>query len=118
MQIVNVHVCTWPNVVDVTDQDCLNILRDTRLLGDFTCQPSPRPTIIFCFPTYIIPTQINFGVRCEKIDIVNKVFLYVIKLVSRIVTVISFLFCCVIVVEFFTLFIWIHWQCFFPCEMS
>ena len=94
-----------PDVMDVTDQDCLAILSDTRRVGNLAYYPIPRLTITFCRSTFFIPTEIKFSVICEKIDVVNKVLPYVIKFVACIAIVLSFLCCCVVVSYVFTLFI-------------
>ena len=44
----------------------------------------------------------------DKNDVVNKAYPYVIKFVACIVTVLSFLCFCVVVADFFTLFVWSH----------
>ena len=58
----------------------------------------------FCFPTCVIPTYIKFGIICEKIDVLNKSLPYAIKFLARILTVLSFLFFCVVVADCFLLF--------------
>ena len=100
MQLVSVHACMWPDVVDVTDQDCLETLCDTMLVGNLACYPSPRLTITCCLPNCLISTEITFGVISEKIDVVNKASPYVINFVAMIVTVLSFPYCFVVVAEF------------------
>ena len=87
MQLVHVLVCMQPDVVDVTDQDCMTALCDTMLVHNLEFQPSPRLNTTICFPTCIIPTEIKFVVLCDKIDVVNNISPYVIKFVSWIVTV-------------------------------
>ena len=37
MQLVSVPVCTWPDTVYFTYQDCLTTLRDTRIVGNSSC---------------------------------------------------------------------------------
>ena len=37
MKLVSVPVCTRPDAVDVTDQDCLNTLQDTSLAENLAC---------------------------------------------------------------------------------
>ena len=104
MKIVSVPIFIWPDVVDVTDQDCMDTLCDTSIVGDSACYTRHHLTTTFCCPTCLIPTEINFGMIGEKIDVVNKALPYVIIFVARIVTVLSFICCCVIVAEFFDSF--------------
>ena len=104
MKLVSMPVFKWPDTVDVTDQDCLTTLRDTRCVCNSACYPSPCPSITSCLPTYLIPTEIKFGVICQKIDVVNKESPYVIKFVALIVTILSFLCCCVVVADIFESF--------------
>ena len=91
MKIVSVHVYMRPNAVDFTDQEYLVTLRNTRLVVNLDFYPSPRLTITCCCPTCLIPTEIKFGVLCEKIDFVNLVLPYVFKCLDQIVTVLYFL---------------------------
>ena len=104
MKLVSVPVCTKPDAVDVTDQDCLTTLHDTSLVENLACYPSPRLTITCCFPTCLIPTEINSGMLCDKLDVLNKAYLYVINVLVWIVTVLSFLCCYVFVTECFDYF--------------
>ena len=80
MQLLSVTLCTRPDTVDVTDQDCLATLRDNRIVGNLECYTSPCLTINCCFPPCLIPIETKFGVIFEKIDVVNKASPYVIKL--------------------------------------
>ena len=105
IQLVSVPVFTRTDAVEVTDQDCLSTLFDTRIVVNFSCYPSPRITINFCWPTCIIPKEIKFVVICEKIDVVNQVSQYLIRLLSHIVTVLSFLCWCFIVAKVLKLFL-------------
>ena len=104
VKLLSMPVCKQPDVADVTGQDFLTNLRDTRLVGNSACYPGPRLTITFCFPTCIIPTEINLYVICENIDVVNKSLPYVIKNLAWVVTVLFFLCCCVVVAYIFNSF--------------
>ena len=101
MQLLSLPVYVRPDEVDVTDQDFLAILRDTILVGNLPCYPSPSFTITWCFPDSLVPTEINFGVLCKKIDVTNKASPHVIKILDWIVTVLSFPCFWVVVAEFF-----------------
>ena len=103
IKLMSVSVCPRYAAVEVTKQDFLATLSDTRIVGNSACYPNYCLTTTICWPTCIIPTEINFFGLFEKIDIVNKALPYVINCVAWIVTVLNFICCCVIVAEFFTL---------------
>ena len=71
-----------------------------ELLKIWPGSPAPTSPKTLCYPTCLIPIDIKFGMLCDKIDVVNKAFPYVIKFLSRVVSVLSFFCCCVIVAEF------------------
>ena len=93
-----------PDTVDVTDEDCMATLCDNRLVGNSAYYSIPRLTIAFFCPTFLILTEIKFGIICNKIGVVNKSLPYAMKIVARIVTILSFLYFFGIVAEFFTIF--------------
>ena len=103
MKLVYVPICTGTDTVDVTAQDYLATLRETRLVGNSACYTSSCITITWCCPTCLIPTEIKFDVLYEKIDVVNKASPYVIKFVYWIVTVLYFLCFCVVVANVLTI---------------
>ena len=100
MQLLSMTLCLLTDLVGLTDQDCLETLCDTMLVGNLACYPSPRLTITCCLPTCIITTEIKFGVISEKIDVVNNASSYVINFVSQVLIVLSFPCCCVVVADF------------------
>ena len=105
MKLVSVTVCMRTYTVDMTEQDYMATICDTSLVGNSACEPSPCLART-CFPqTCLIPTDIKFSLICEKIDAVNKELTYVINVLAHIITLLSFLFFCVIVEELLTLFI-------------
>ena len=107
MKLVSVSICTRPGMVDITDQDYLAAtVCDTRLVVNWECYPIPILTITRCYPTCIIPIDIKFDARCDKIDFLNKAVPYVIKFVAWFVTVLSFIFSILLLQSFFTHFIW------------
>ena len=97
MKLVSVTVCMRTYTVDMTEQDYMATICDTSLVGNSACEPSPCLART-CFPqTCLIPTDIKFSLICEKIDAVNKALTYVIKCLALIVTILSYLCCCVVV---------------------
>ena len=105
MQIFSVPVFTQPDTVDITDQDCLVTLRETSLVQNSACYPSPHLTINSCCQTCFIPTDIKFGMIFDEVYVLNKASPYIIKFVDWIVTFLSFLCCCIIIAEFFYSFL-------------
>ena len=91
MKLVSLTVCTRPDEVDVTNRVFLATLSDTSIVRNFSCQSIPRLTITLCLPKFLIPTEIKFGMLCEKTDVVNKSFPYEIKYLVWILNVVSFL---------------------------
>ena len=82
MQIFSVPVFTQPDTVDITDQDCLVTLRETSLVQNSACYPSPHLTINSCCQTCFIPTDIKFGMIFDEVYVLNKASPYIIKILD------------------------------------
>ena len=97
MQLVSMPVFARPDAVDFTNQDRMATLHETRIVKYSSCCPSLRLTITSCCPTCLISKDIKSGLLCDKIDVVNNAFPYLIKFVAWIVTDLSYICWCFIV---------------------
>ena len=66
MQILPVPVCIRPDTMDINDQDCMATLCGTRLVENSSCYPRTQLTITCCSRTFLIPTDIKFGMIFDK----------------------------------------------------
>ena len=93
----SVHVCMWPDLIDIAKKNSLNQFGNSRLVlypFSYTC------TLLAKWwggPNCFITTQVNTSLICQNIYVVNNTFINIIKFVTNIISLTTpFLWCVII----------------------